>query len=272
MAQLNQAAIDFDAVRASARRNALDRYYAALFAPDQARADLIATAAFTGEIERVALDVGEAGLGEVRIAWWRDRLLGKDENGRSGSPVLDSFADVAERHAFSNEMLDAYFACHGRALYGYATADHEALISELRVLDGTPFALAGRILGIELDEEVLAAASRAAGFVRIGRDLPFLLMRGRLPLSEHAGAQWEQDWRAQIAWLARGAGEALQLVRRHLAGKPGEFATPLLSLALVEPHFRALQKAGHEPTRDLVDIAPLVRLWRIAKAHWTGRL
>ena len=26
------------------------------------------------------------------------------------------------------------------------------------------------------------------------------------------------------------------------------------------------------PHRDIVDIAPLVRLWRIARAHWTGTL
>ena len=81
-----------------------------------------------------------------------------------------------------------------------------------------------------------------------------------------------QDWGPQIAWLAGEAAEAIGAVRRHLAGKPRAFVTALLPLALVEPYFRALQKAGHEPARDIVEIAPLARLWRIAWAHWTGRL
>jgi phytoene synthase len=33
-----------------------------------------------------------------------------------------------------------------------------------------------------------------------------------------------------------------------------------------------LQGARHEPVRDIVEIAPIARLWRIARAHWSGRL
>ena len=60
-------AVDFDAVRDGARTHAPDRYYAALLAPAEARDDLIALAAFTGEIERISRQVSEAALGEIRV-------------------------------------------------------------------------------------------------------------------------------------------------------------------------------------------------------------
>ena len=67
----------FDVVRTSARAHAPDRFYAALFAQAEARADLIALAAFSGEIERISRQVSEAALGEIRVAWWRDAFLSR---------------------------------------------------------------------------------------------------------------------------------------------------------------------------------------------------
>jgi phytoene synthase len=274
----DKQAIDFEAVRASARINAPDRYYAALFAPVALRKDLIAVAAFTGEIERIARLVSDAALGEIRIVWWRDALLSWEGESLSGNPVLDVFADVARRHALPPAALEDYLSAHAHALYADPPADDAALDRELHAIDGTPFALAVQILGIANDEnvrEVLNAAARAAGFTRIGLDLPHMLMRGRTPLPAGRSPNpfaTPQDWGPQIAWLAERAAEALGTMRRHLAGLPPALTTALLPLALVEPYFRALQKARHEPTRDIVEIAPLARLWRIGRAHWTGRI
>jgi phytoene synthase len=43
-------------------------------------------------------------------------------------------------------------------------------------------------------------------------------------------------------------------------------------LALVEPYLRALEKPGQNPLRDVAEIAPLQRIWRIGRAHWLGRM
>jgi phytoene synthase len=271
-------AINFDAVRSSARLNAPDRYYAALFAPVALRNDLIALAAFTGELERIVRLVSDATLGEIRILWWRDALLGWDGESLSGNPVLDQFAGVVKRYALPRASLEDYFGAHVHALYADPPAEEAALDRELHAIDGTPLALAAQILGVAIDEnmrDLLDVAARAAGPTRIGLELPYTLMRGRSPLPAARSPNpfaTPQDWGPQIAWLAERAAESLSTMRRHLAGQPPALITALLPLALVEPYFRALQKAGHEPARDIVEIAPLARLWRIARAHWTGRL
>ncbi|HML29883.1 MAG TPA: squalene/phytoene synthase family protein [Hyphomicrobium sp.] len=267
----------FEMVRTSARTHAPDRFYAALFAPAAARNDLIALAAFTGEIERISRQVSEAMLGEIRVAWWRDAFLSRGESGRSGNPVLDAFAEVIRRRGLSLGRIEDYLTAHADALYAERPANDDELAARLRAIDGTPFLLAGSILGIDLDEEFVDAAGRAYGFARLGTELPYTLMHGREPLplarSPNPYDQAETtDWRPQMDWLVAEGRQALQDVRRHLTGKSRLFTTAVLPLALVEPYFRALQDHRHEPARDIVDVAPLARLWRIARAHWSGRI
>jgi 15-cis-phytoene synthase len=275
--ETEQKIANLEAVRASARLNAPDRYYAALFAPAAVGDDLIALAAFCGEIARIGRQVSEPVMGEIRITWWRDALLAA-ENGASGNPVLDVFADVVRRHALPSARIEDFLSAHALALYADAPVDDEALSSELRAIDGIPLVLAAQILGVVVDEgadKVFDAAARAAGMTRIATELPYALMHGRSPLPEaRSPNRFESfpDWHPQIAWLAAGAAGAMHAVRRHLTDKPRTFMTALLPLALVGPYFRALQTPRHEATRDLVEIAPLVRLWRMARAHWTGRL
>ncbi|MBS0235590.1 MAG: squalene/phytoene synthase family protein [Proteobacteria bacterium] len=277
MSDVSTQTIDFDAVRASARAHAPDRFYAALFAPSEAREDLIALAAFTGEIERISRQVSESALGEIRVAWWRDAFLSRGESGRSGNPVLDAFAEVIRRRALSLGQIEDYLAAHADALYADPPESDAELVARFRAVDGTPFLLAASILGTEMDAATLDAAARAAGYARSGIELPYALMHGRAILPDtRAPNPYEQgeppDWRPQIAWIVGEGRRALDDVRRHLAGKPRLLITSLLPLALVEPYFRALQNARHEPARDIVEIAPIARLWRIARAHWSGRM
>ena len=277
MREPQEATANIDAVRLSARLNAPDRYYAALFAPVAVRDDLIALAAFDGEIARIGQIVSDAALGEIRVAWWRDALLGGDQASElSGNPVLDQFADVVRRHQLSHAALDACFEAHMAALFADPPADDAALNESFRAIDGTPLAFALQILHGPLDagaHNLIAAAGRASGLTRVARTLPNALAAGRTPLPEaRIPTPPDTDWRPQIAWLAREAQASLASVRSGLKGQARAFTTALLPLALIEPYFRALQKPGYDPSRDIVDIAPLARLWRIARAHWTGTL
>jgi phytoene synthase len=271
----SEATVNFDAVRASARLNAPDRYYAALFAPAAVRSDLIALAAFDGEIARIGQLVSDAALGEIRIAWWRDALNGQAQ-GRTGNPVLDQFAEVLKRRGIPSSALDHYFDAHMAALYADPPADEVALNENFRAIDGTPLRLALEFLVGPLDAEgrdLADAAARAAGLTRIATTLPYSLSAGRMPLpAGRIPASADADWRPQIAWLAGEARAAQAAVKRQLAGKSRGFTTALLPLALIEPYFRALQEPRHEPRREIVEMAPLARLWRIARAHWTRTL
>ncbi|MFA7307965.1 MAG: squalene/phytoene synthase family protein [Hyphomicrobium sp.] len=277
MREPQEATANIDAVRLSARLNAPDRYYAALFAPAAVRDDLIALAAFDGEIARIGQIITDAALGEIRVAWWRDALLGSERPADlTGNPVLDQFADVVRRHQLSHAALDAYFEAHMAALFADPPADDAAMDESFRAIDGTPLAFALQILHGPLDagaNNLIAAASRASGLTRVARTLPNSLAAGRTPLPEaRVPTPPDTDWRPQIAWLACEARASLASVRSGHKGKARAFTTALLPLALIEPYFRALQKPGYDPSRDIVDIAPLARLWRIARAHWTGTL
>ena len=277
MREPQEATANIDAVRLSARLNAPDRYYAALFAPVAVRDDLIALAAFDGEIARIGQIITDAALGEIRVAWWRDALLGSERSADlTGNPVLDQFADVVRRHQLSHAALDAYFEAHMAALFADPPADDAALDESFWAIDGTPLAFALQILQGSPDSDasaLIAAASRASGLTRVARTLPNSLAAGRTPLPEaRVPTPPDTDWRPQIAWLACEARASLASVRSDLKGKARAFTTALLPLALIEPYFRALQKPGYDPSRDIVDIAPLARLWRIARAHWTGTL
>lgn len=275
----NEAARNLEAVRASARTHAPDRFYAALFAPAALRNDLIAAAAFEGEIAHIARSGGDPALGEIRMAWWRDGLFAAlDGAARSGSPVLDGFADIAQRHGLSRDMLEEYFEAHMDALFAEGPADDAALYARFHAIDGTPLAVALQILTGPPDNAartLLEDAAKAAGFARTAIQLPYALAAGRMPLPasrlERADAP-DSDviWDAPITWLMTESRAALAAVRRQLAGKPRVFRTALLPLALIEPQFRALERSGHTHGRDIIEIAPLVRLWRVARAHWTG--
>jgi phytoene synthase len=275
-ADQRQARANLEAVRVSARSNAIDRYYAALFAPSSARDDLIALAAFVGEIERIGRVVGEPAIGEIRIAWWRDALL-EDTQDVTGNPVLDAFAETARRRQLNSAAIADFLSTHADALFPSPPKDDGELARRLQAIDATPFIFAAKILGLSADSasDLFAAAGRAAGMARIARDLPYTLMHDRSPLPEARSPnpfEMPQDWRPQIAWLHAEVEQALAAVCDHLKGKPRAFLTALLPLALVEPNFRALQSSRHDPAHDVLEIAPLARLWRIARVHWTGRL
>ena len=64
-----------------------------------ARDALIALAAFSAEIEKIALQVTEPHLGEIRMQWWRDALGDAAQSQKTGHPVADAFADAVRGYA-----------------------------------------------------------------------------------------------------------------------------------------------------------------------------
>src|SRR5581483_4773128 len=90
-----------DAVLQSARAGEPDRYLAALLAPAAARAHLLALAAFSSELGRVASAVTrEPLMGEIRLQWWRDAL----EPGASGEPTGNPVADAVRTAVTAHDL------------------------------------------------------------------------------------------------------------------------------------------------------------------------
>ena len=258
-----------ETVAASARAGEPDRYLAALLAPPSARDGLLALAAFSAELGRIGhLVTREPMMGEIRLQWWRDAL--REATARHDLPaplllgMIDAHASDLEAEPFPTEAaLDAYLASS----------------------EGAQFALARRMLGGPAPTEPDAAseaAGRAYGLVRLLLGLPQTLAQGRSPLP---GRQLE---RAGIADLAAEAdpvkiaalmgslyAEVLRnfgAARQHVANLPRPLRIAFLPLALVRPYLRALERPGRDSLREVAEIAPLRRIWAIARAHWLSRM
>ncbi len=264
-------------VRDSARSHEPDRYLAALLAPRAVRDDLIALAAFGSELARIPDLVRDPMAGEIRIQWWRDAIHAGVKGERTGQPVADAWSTAVARHQLPLAAIDDCLDAHAHRLYAAPPADDSALRLELSLIEGTPFALAAQILGVAdtaATRLLIDRAAQAYGLARLGLRLPHDLARGRTPVP----AAWvtndggSEDWRAVLSHAARDARSQLQVVNAEICTQSAALRSALLPLALVEPYLKALHDPARDAGRDIADVFPLTRVWRIARAHWKGRL
>jgi phytoene synthase len=281
------AAAGEDPVIASARSGEPDRYLAALLAPPAARADLLALAAFASELARVpSLVTREPTMGEIRLQWWRDALAAPSLEARTGNPVADAVRAAMHRNDLPAPLLLDMIDAREVDLALYELPDDAAFATYLWKSDGAPFALAAGILhpdsGVDL-QAAAAAAGQAYGLARLLLGLPHALARGRVPLPQSrldACAVSNQELlsgeggnvAALTASLCAEARKALATSREQVANLPRQVRPAFLPLALVEPYLRALERPGRDVLRSVAEIAPLTRVWRIAAAHWLGRI
>lgn len=274
------------AVRDSARAHAFDYYLAALLAPRAYRQDLVALAAFIGEIERVPLVVSDPALGEIRIRWWLDWLEGVGGVSRSGNPVADVLGEVIRRRQLPVELLSGLAEARALELYAQPFADKPSFHDYLFKTSGASALVAAKILDRCATDGETAAGLRALGCAygaaRQLLRLPHLASRGRWGLTSgetevEASALLNADERqcadvrrrAAIveAWLLlKKANESLRGdVREAFRGGAG------LPAALAGPYLTALERQGDWLT-CAADISPLKRVWRLWRAQRTGRL
>lgn len=263
---------DRDTIRSAAKLHEPDRYVAALLAPPAARQDLVALAAYTGEILRIGESVRDAHLAEIRLQWWRDALFAQSQT-RTGNPVADAFGELSGRYGFSREALETWFDAVVHTYYADAPPNEEALLLELDLLEGTPFRLASRIIGGNCKlandhQDLIRNAAQAYGLARRGLKFPHALARGRTPIPETES----HDWSAARAYLCRLARERLAQAKPACETAPEPVKQALLPLALVEPYLRVLEKRDHDISRDIGDIAPITRAWKLWRLSRTARL
>lgn len=266
-----------DEIRQTARTLEPDRYLAALLSPRAVRDALIVLAAFIAELKRIPQIVSDPHLAEIRLAWWRDALLSKDA-AATGNPLADAMREVIAHHALDRDALVAWVDAFAHTFYPAPPQDEAHLDLELSLIEGTPFAFAARISGANAPADVEAAcraAGVAYGLARVGIEFPRSLSRGRVPLpglvNEDAdvNAVTPADARHRLVALAppRVAAAKSQFGKVSPAVRPA-----LLPLALVEPYLSASCSQGHDLTRELADVAPLTRVWRIWRTHMSGQL
>ena len=279
----------FDTVRDAARDGEPDRTIAALFAPAEARAGLLAVAGFAAEVGRIGSQVREPMMGEIRLQWWLDALTQGRHGARSGHPVADALVDAIARHALPHEPFERILEARGADVLNQLFADDAALKDYLAATEGLVFALSVAILtGSEVAAHPsLRSAGIAYGLARgLGR-LPASLRHGAvlLPLTRLAEAGVSPEAleqrplaagiEAAVETIARGlelrARAGLDQARLELAGM-GRAALPaLLPLAMVEPYFAVQNRKGYRRLTQVVEPTPLTRLWRLWRGHRRGR-
>ena len=267
-----------DMLRTAARRREPDRYLAALLAPRDASDGLIAVAALGGELAHIDEQVGEPALGEIRLQFLRDAIAQAAQGENTGHPIADAMGAFLRARDLPIDDVEAAIDARVARLYASEPESEADLLRRTRDIEGPLFRIAARLLGVETRngvDGVIERAAEAYGLVRIGLELPYHLSRERAPLPKawiEAAGERSPDWTSAMNILALKARTALTAARAGLHGCPAPLKSALLPLAVVEPYLAALQKPGRDPARDIAEIAPLTRVWRIARAHLTGRI
>ncbi|MBI1384439.1 MAG: hypothetical protein GC150_05970 [Rhizobiales bacterium] len=279
----------------SARAHAYDAYLSALLAPRRVRPQLLALAAYEGEVSRVPDLVSEAMLGEIRLQWWRDAVAAAAAGSGEpcGHPVVDALSVGLAAGRLNAALLIGQADARSFDLSGGRMEDIGALRVHMMKTHGAAMQLAASVL---LDgspevgdrstgdlrtalEEVCAAAGIAYGIARLLASLARYRRLGADPLPPEileGGFEPGCDRKALAAAMAHLAAEARSARARACGGFVGlgaaarTVAPALLRLSLVEAYLASALAGRHDPFLEMVEINPLGRVWRLAHARFRG--
>jgi phytoene synthase len=264
------------------RRTDPDRYFSALFAPAALRPSLFALYAFNYEVARVAENVHEPMLGEIRLQWWRETL----EGARAGTPrTQDTARALAELFARSSLPLDLFDALIDARAFDFqpeSFADVPALEAYVDATSGNLMRIAARLLGADEGADgAIRHAGLAYGLTGLLHAIPFHAHRGKhyLPMDLLTGA----DIRPDDVFAGHGAKLApvvMKLTARafdHLTAarktRSQKAALPaLLPASLVAPRLKRLARAKFDPFLLAGDLSIHRRQMALLSASLRGRI
>jgi phytoene synthase len=268
-----------EAVRRIAREADPDRSLSASFAPREAQADLFALYAFNAELSRVGELAREPGLGTIRLQWWREAIERAASGEAVGHPVADAFGATVARRKLSGDRVSGLIDARAFDIEGKIMPDMAALDAYLNDTACAVFALAAEILGGKGQNLARAArpAGRAYGLTGLLRALPVHAARGLVFLPANAlrrhgtspeevlAGMRSQGLETTLAELRATAREELREAKAQIAGLDVPSRAAFIPLSLVNPYLTSLAKVGRDPLREIADINPLYRLWRLAR-------
>jgi len=226
-----------EAVRAGAK----DRFLASLFAPDDRRPALLALYAFDIEIARIAREVSEPRLGDIRLQWWRETVTAIASGGEGAHPVARELARaIAIGHLPEKPFLDLIDA---RAFDLYADpipdlTTLEAYLGETRaaLIQMAALSLAGP--AARAAAEAAGLAGVAEGMAHVLRDLARTRARGQVFLPQEL----------TVPDAAAHGLRRLTEARRHLADIPPVALPAFLPAGLAGLHLDRVRRKGEAAT------------------------
>ncbi len=258
-----------------------NRYLAALFMPEDKRAHVFALYAFNAEISRIAGQVSEPQLAEIRLQWWFDALDGIYGGEAQSHPVAVALAQAIKvgdlpRHALVNLAKAHQFDFYSdpmpdpTALEAYLGETHSALI---------------KMSAMILDQDAALECDEACGLAGVAYGLCDVLQQ--LPRSQRLQQCFlPQSWLAQRglqagdiyaaesdAAMSVVLAEMRALAKKRLAElrnvvwtiKPS-VAAAFLHVAVAEPMLAKAEARGTGVLRQGCDISALRKQWVLWKA------
>ncbi len=268
-----------------ARANARDQWLGALFAPARSRDALCALACFDHEIRQARLRARDPHLVAIRLAWWREAVLGGREAEAAGSPVALALRAAIGAFALPSEPIEAMLDARLTEIappdvFTLAAFERWAAESE-----GARLRLAARMAagGQDLDtKEAHRPAGLALGLARMIAALPMEAGAGPTlfpaDVAERHGATLRDlDARratggvvAACAELRALARDRLEETERRLKASPAPILPAFVPLGALRLDLARLERNGARPFEPPAEPSALRRQWAIWR--WTRRL
>ena len=255
-----------------------DRFLAALFAPANRRAALMALYAFNAEIARVREAIRDPMAGEVRLQWWRDAIERPGGGEARANPIASAMLDTIVRFRLPPAGLLALIEARSFDLYNDPMPTLAALDAYADKTSSALIDLAARLLDAHADvASVVRHAGRAYAIAGLLRAFPLHAARGQLyvplELLQRHGARPEDVFTRRatpelVAALAalRGVARAyLDVYHQASAAIPAAVAPALLPVALVPAYLGRLERLGHQPFK-IADVPQWRRQWILWRA------
>jgi phytoene/squalene synthetase len=264
-------------------RVAPDRYLAALFAPSERRAALMALYAFDSEVGRIGEAVREPMVGHIRLGWWREQLGAIYDGGTVVAPVAKALAEAVKAHGLPRVAFEAYLDARAHDFEEAPFEDERALQRYADAVSGGIMRLGLCVLEVKGGEEAARAAGIAVEYARVVSALAEDGRRRRckLPLDwlERAGLSAEDVFAGASSQALRGVAARVAASADALLSDLGRsrsfpaHAAPVLSAAAnARVILRRAMGASFDPSKGAQALPAWQRLARIALANLTRRV
>lgn len=265
------------------RRFDPDRYFAALFAPEEQRPLLFALYAFHHEVARAAELAREPMVGAIRLQWWREAVEAARDGRPRAHPASLGLAELFARAGPPQEWFDTVIDAREFDLGAESFADMAALETYAADTSGALMRIAAHVLDVDADSDQIAReAGIAFGLAGILRAIPFQAARRKLylpaDLLEAEGLSAAAIFAGrEVAKLTRVVRQVAACTRSHNVAaralpRPRRAFAAVLPASLVPLYLKRVTRPGFDPFHETSDVALFRRQWTLLKASLRGRL
>lgn len=255
-----------------------DLHVAAFFVPPGSRADVLALMVFEVELARIATQVSEPMVAQIRYAWWREQVDAIHGGRPVAAPSAVALKGIVSRYQLPRSLLDDMIDAHARDCDTAPFSTVEDFETHGAATIGNLMKLACRVLGAEdRADHACTLAGKAYGGARQLQGFSHWChhRRLRVPLDRVlALGLSETDVFSDVSARGRLApvfAELQQSLRKNLSelnrSRFPRAATPVLSLASLA---RPACREGHDPLKSPAT-SPAERVVRLAMANLLWR-